>query len=644
MNNERKCYVNQRAVTSFMVLSIALIAFLTYKDILGYFFTGSDSLTLIDTSRIQSFRDIVRIFTRPLMHGTGFVELGRYYRPITALSYSLDYCIWRLNPFGYHLTDLILHVLVSVLVFFLIRFLTNGKQITAWLGAVIFTTHPILVESVPVTSRRQDIMAALFLLLSLLLFLKHLSASSRKRGRLLFSLLFYVLALGVKEIAIILPFLIFTYLMTFSFSTEESFKGRMVQSVKGSLPYLMMALIVFAWRIYVLQGLGGYVTTKMIVSPIKVIKGYFVDLLYPVDFLSLLFSPFPSILGQIASLIALLALFIFSLFYGRALLGIAGHSDRKVVRALIKVLLATIVASSLIGILAYPLISPYINQLIQQAYYGEGPRFLTDAMEGRHALPVEYYFYKARDLILKSLFPLLFFSTICLIGIHEGNKIKGFFNTARGKSVFFSLIWLSLPLGIYSLARTFDHRYMYISVIPFSVILSIMLVESVQSTIRGIMRRKSHSLDSSYRSSLISYAVIGFITAGLLVSLLAYSPLVRTYGEWEDSGKISSMFLHKLSEVVTELPNDAIIHVHNLPIRISSYKAKVPHARSVVYLRDYSIKSWLDLNHPNNRMEVVIHNRPRPAVCPSDLDLEVKREEDNDVVIVVRFDSSNDTQ
>ena len=93
-----------------MVLSIALIAFLTYRDILGYFFTATDTLTLIDTSQIRSFRDIVRIFTEPLMNGTIFiVDGGKFYRPISVLSYSLEYSIWQLDPFGYHLSYLILH-------------------------------------------------------------------------------------------------------------------------------------------------------------------------------------------------------------------------------------------------------------------------------------------------------------------------------------------------------------------------------------------------------------------------------------------------------------------------------------------------------------------------------------------------------
>ncbi len=664
MKNKRKSYFNQRFITIFLVLSIALIAFLTYIDILGYFFTATDSLTLMDTARIQSSGDVVRIFTEPLMSGTRFAENVKYYRPITTLSYSLDYFIWKLNPFGYHLTDQLLHVLVSVLVFFLIRFLTNGKQVIAWLGAIIFTTHPILVESVSATSRRHDIIAALFLLLSLLLFLRYLSTVSHKRNFLLLSVFFYTLALGAKEIAIILPFLIFTYLMTFSFSgkkTFKSFKAKVALAVKGCLPYFIVTFMLLAWRIYILQGIGGHRNRSfevfgIIQSLIHIVPNYSLDLLYPVGFLSSLYNPFPSTFEQIGSLMALFSLFIFLLFYRRTIFRILVDFDEgRLMRfdknqnlRFLKNLLSTIVILSLIGILSYPLISPFINQIIQQAYLGEGPKFLTNAMEGTHTFLVEHYFYVARDLFIKLLSFSLLLSAICLIGIHQRDTIKRFFiSSGSGKLVVFLLIWLSLPLSVYLSTLNFSHRNMYISVIPFSAILSVMFVESFQSTIRRTIVGEYHSSCSSCRSSLIKSTVANFtiliIIAGLSISLLACSPLVRTYGEYEDSGKISSMFLYSILGIITELPNDAVIHVYNLPNGISSYEARILHSKEVAYLADYSIKSWLNLNYPNNHMKVVVHSRSRPTLCPSDLDLEIKTEEDGNVVIIVRFDGGNGT-
>ena len=81
--------------TSVLVLSIILLGFLTYQDMLGYFFTAQDSTTLIDTGRVHSFRDVLRILNEPLMNGTTLTKLSLFYRPVSTLSYSLDYSIWR---------------------------------------------------------------------------------------------------------------------------------------------------------------------------------------------------------------------------------------------------------------------------------------------------------------------------------------------------------------------------------------------------------------------------------------------------------------------------------------------------------------------------------------------------------------------
>src|SRR5688572_3029620 len=190
-------------ITSVLVLSIILLGYLTYQDMLGYFFTAQDATTLIDTGRVHSFQDVLRILNEPLMNGTTLTKLSLFYRPVATLSYSLDYSIWGLNPFGYHLTDLILHILVALAVYLLLLRLTEGKRAAAWLGAVLFTTHPILVESVPSIPRRHDCIAVLLLLLSLLLFMKHRSSPRRGSIYLLISLFCYLLALGAKEIAVI---------------------------------------------------------------------------------------------------------------------------------------------------------------------------------------------------------------------------------------------------------------------------------------------------------------------------------------------------------------------------------------------------------------------------------------------------------
>ena len=258
-----------------LALSIVLIAFLTYKDILNYFFSNMDLTYLVFYWRIESLHDVLRVFTEPW--ATGF------YRPITTLSFSLDYAIWGLNPFGWQLTNLILHILVSVLVFFVIVSLTKGELLIAWLSAVIFTTHPVLANDVQVIPYRQDIVPAIFILLTVILFLKYMSAESKKYY-LFLSLLFCFFALGSKEIAVITPVIIFSYVIIFS--EKKSFKNKTLNAVKIALPFFLLAFLYVAWRAYLFRGFGGYGRYSNL--PVWTnIKNYLAYLLDPVHLLHL---------------------------------------------------------------------------------------------------------------------------------------------------------------------------------------------------------------------------------------------------------------------------------------------------------------------------------------------------------------------
>jgi hypothetical protein len=612
-------------VTVFIISSIALISFFTYSYILGYYFTTADSLTLIETSRIQSVNDLFRIFTEPLMSKTKFVELAKHYRPVQTLSFSLDCFIWKLNPFGYHLTDLIVHTLVSILVFFLILFLTNGKRLQAWLAAVIFTTHPILIEAVPGIARRQEPIATLFIILSFLFFLKYLHSVSDKKLLLFFSLFSYTFALGTKEIAIILPLLIFAYLMIFSINT--SLKVGLVRAIKKCLPYILLTFIYFLWRVYILKGIGGrfglsgkpFELSDIFFSVFKVTAQYIADLLYPVDFLILnLLS------NRFLSLFVIFLIFIFLLSYRKTIIGTT-HNTKRITKYF-KTLLAILIILSLAGILASLLISTHINQLLSKTAFGEKLKLLTNLMEKRYyTLSMEFY---KEDFILRLLFFALFsISTIWLLIIHQIDKIRSFFiNSAYGRLTGFLLIWLFLPLIIYLPTLVFSHHFMYISIIPFSALGVIAVVDNFQFIFQKVKKKEFINT-----SKMLSFIII----AGLLISIFTYSPLVKKYRDWETASNLYEMFFHKLSEIVPQLPNNATIYVHNLPQIIISTNAMVPRAQTATYLTDYSIKSWLNLNYPGNNIEIISINRE--GIYTGIAEFKIEMEENNRVVDINVF-------
>lgn len=138
------------------------------------------------------------------------------WHPLTMFSLALDYAIWGLKPFGYHLTNILFHsfntFLVFILVVRLIKCKTNPSSFTlhpssliaASVTALLFGVHPLRVESVIWVSERKDVLCAFFFLLSILAYLSY-ARSPKRRLFYTASLVSFSLALMSKPMAVSLP-------------------------------------------------------------------------------------------------------------------------------------------------------------------------------------------------------------------------------------------------------------------------------------------------------------------------------------------------------------------------------------------------------------------------------------------------------
>ncbi|MEW6096367.1 MAG: tetratricopeptide repeat protein [bacterium] len=154
-----------------------------------------------------------------------------YYRPIVTVFHMFDFSIWGMNPFGYHLTNLLLHIANAILIYFFVIRLFFNKEV-AFLSSIFFVVHPIIVEQLLIIGGRSELLVNFFMLISILLFIQQ-----RFIFRLL-SLLAFVLSMLSKESGIITP-LVLLLVLWFKNSKPKEFMW-LIPFVIFIIPFLVL--------------------------------------------------------------------------------------------------------------------------------------------------------------------------------------------------------------------------------------------------------------------------------------------------------------------------------------------------------------------------------------------------------------------
>ncbi len=207
---------------------ILVITFMAFSPCLqNGFVDGWDDNTYVRENiliRHLSWHNVTRVFSAFFM---------ATYLPVTMLTYMVDYQLVGLNPFGYHLTSLILHLLNCLLVFWLIGLLSRNILVS-FITAILFGVHPIHVESVAWISERKDVLYAAFFLLSMICYFYY--SRTQKTGKAYWlALLFFILSLLSKAMAVTLPVL----LLLVDYFSGKKFDRRMILD---KIPFLVLAL------------------------------------------------------------------------------------------------------------------------------------------------------------------------------------------------------------------------------------------------------------------------------------------------------------------------------------------------------------------------------------------------------------------
>lgn len=255
LDYQRNVKLNGRlvAIRLISVLTIILVSASIYINTLdGQFLSSWDDKTyVIDNLLIRdiSSSGIFNILSSPL-DGT--------YQPLTVLSLAIDYHLWGMEPFGFHLTSTILHVFNALLVYAFLRklLIIHGKgwtkdiELVAAIGAMLFLSHPVNVESVAWITERKSLLSACFFLLAFNAYLNYKMTSRHIYYTL--SLTAFLVAAISKSIVIVFPFLIIFYDYIFFCKKGDGFRRLFVDKV----PFLLLSAAIAGLQILTHAAVG----------------------------------------------------------------------------------------------------------------------------------------------------------------------------------------------------------------------------------------------------------------------------------------------------------------------------------------------------------------------------------------------------
>lgn len=299
----------------FVVALILAAVFLVYANVLKGPFIFDDEVLVRDNTMISHIADIPKLFKADLFMGdfkSG--PVSNSYRPLQMTTYAIDRSVWKENTTGYHLTNILLHMLNTLLVFLLVRAAYPGVY-AAYLVALVFGVHPVNTACVSYISGRADIMGSIFILSSVIG--RRYFDKTGAKAFLAVSAVSYLLAIYSKEYAILtVPLLVVA---------TDIFFGKFPARLWSYAVYALPLALYLPMRLSALKGLTSLRLELSYMEPVTriltTLKTLFIDiriLLLPYDMhfgrttkieKGLLYSP-ESLLTVIA-LISIAAAFVF---------------------------------------------------------------------------------------------------------------------------------------------------------------------------------------------------------------------------------------------------------------------------------------------------------------------------------------------
>ena len=244
------------ATKRWMMVALVCVGFIIYHHTLHAPFILDDNhkIEMNTDLRIEHLSDAFSRLIYPYSKNYTF-DRNDPSRPVTFLTYTLNYYAGQLDPFGYRLVNLLSHIGVSLLLFALslrLFFLVFGREQAVWAFflSLLFLTHPVNASVALYVFNRSDILVGLFTLGAMLLFL---GATPTDHFRRWGSLGLFVLALGSKQSAAVFPpLLLASDFLLANGANPDRFRPRW----RLHLPFWIVLGIYLVARAWYFGGLG----------------------------------------------------------------------------------------------------------------------------------------------------------------------------------------------------------------------------------------------------------------------------------------------------------------------------------------------------------------------------------------------------
>lgn len=261
-----------------------MLGILVYANTLGGEFVYDDARQIVRNTLIQDGSQFWHALTSDVwaFKGGGDEAVSNYWRPSFVFWMILNFRCFGLETFGWHLTNILLHVTVVALAFVLLRVWHIARPIAAAI-ALLFAVHPVHSESVAWISGAPDLILGAAMLGSIWFVIRLNEKATPLRW--VGAILLYLVALGAKEVAILYPLVVFAVLFEGnSASSQRHTSARIFPIV---LPFAVTAVIYLLARYAVLgmiqrQSSSGVGLVETILTAPAVFTFYLRQMVVPV--------------------------------------------------------------------------------------------------------------------------------------------------------------------------------------------------------------------------------------------------------------------------------------------------------------------------------------------------------------------------